>query len=582
VPVLAAHRRDLGEGWQEVVVPMSELNPGRQQFDRLIFRAFRQVANGKVLLDQIGFTAVDEAKEAAERAAILGRARPAPMAVDCRARATRISPFIYGTAGHGNPAPAQQWKLDFAARRWGGNPTSTYNWQLHAWNTGSDWFFENVGVPPYTSFLDQNRQHRTESFLTVPIMGWVAKDDASSSFRRDLVPGQARFDQWRPKAGDGRTADGKPLPAGPPTRTFVPAPPDFIAGWVKAIRARDAATGTRSVREYILDNEPMLWSSTHRGAHPEPVTYDELLDRTIRYATAIREVDPEALIAGPALWGWPAYHYSGLDAADNFRSKPDYRAHGSTFLLPWWLKRLQAHEQKTGKKLVDVVDVHFYPQAQGVYSEAGDAVAALRIRSTRALWDPTYDDESWIADRIELIPLLKRWIAENNPGLKIQIGEWSFGGEKHPSGGLATAEALGRFGALGVFAAFYWTLPPDGSPAFQAFRAYLDFDGAGGRFLDHSLPASAAPGTSLFASRDAEGKRAVLVVLNFSPTEAIAPALDLAGCGPVTGRRTFIYEPGGPGFALTDRPGGEVPPLPPSSISVVELHFGQVMPGALD
>ena len=57
---------------------------------------------------------------------------------------------------------------------------------------------------------------------------------------------------------------------------------------IEKIVAADAARGKRSVQMYILDNEPMLWNSTHRDVHPEPVTYDELLDRTVRYASAIR------------------------------------------------------------------------------------------------------------------------------------------------------------------------------------------------------------------------------------------------------------------------------------------------------
>ena len=52
------------------------------------------------------------------------------------------------------------------------------------------------------------------------------------------------------------------------------------------------------------------------------------------------------------------------------------------------------------------------------------------------------------------------------------------------SGALATAEALGRFAQFGVTSAFYWTYPPENSPAMWAFRAYRNFDGKGGHFLD--------------------------------------------------------------------------------------------------
>ena len=65
---------------------------------------------------------------------------------------------------------------------------------------------------------------------------------------------------------------------------------------------------------------------------------------------------------------------------------------------------------------------------------------ALRIRSVRALWDPAYRDESWIGEPVRLIPRLRDWIAKNAPGVRISIGEYNFGAEKHMSGGLAVAD----------------------------------------------------------------------------------------------------------------------------------------------
>ena len=184
---------------------------------------------------------------------------------------------------------------------------------------------------------------------------------------------------------------------------------------------------------------------SNRDVHPGPITYDELLDRTIRYGTAIRTADPQALIAGPAEWGWTGYLYSAQDSFVGTRQRPDRRAHGDVPLMPWYLKKLHDHEKATGTRVLDVFDVHFYPQGDGVYSEKADtSTAALRLRSTRALWDPTYKDESWIAEPIKLLPRLKEWVQQNYPGLKISLGEYSFGGEQHMSGGLAEAEALGR------------------------------------------------------------------------------------------------------------------------------------------
>ena len=200
----------------------------------------------------------------------------------------------------------------------------------------------------------------------------------------------------------------------------------------------------------------------------------------------------------------------------------DRRLHGDVPLIPWYLRKIQEYEQKNKTKILDLLDVHFYPQGDRIgIGEGGDtdpATAARRIRSTRSLWDPTYRDESWINERMQVLPLLRQWIAENHPGLGISIGEWNFGAETHMSGGLAVAEVLGRLGQHNVASAYYWTVPPDNSPAFWAFRAFRNFDDAGARFLDWSIPVQGeATLASLFGSRDADRQKIVAVLSTRPP-----------------------------------------------------------------
>ena len=157
-------------------------------------------------------------------------------------------------------------------------------------------------------------------------------------------------------------------------------------------------------------------------------------------------------------------------------------------------------------KLLDLLDVHFYSMARGLGigkdGQTDPATAALRIRATRSLWDPNYVDESWINERMRVLPLLREWIAQHHPGLGISIGEWNFGAETHMSGGLATAEVLGRFGTEGVTSAYYWTDPAPRSPAFWPFRAFRNFDDAGCHFLDWTVPAKGdVTLASMFSSR---------------------------------------------------------------------------------
>jgi hypothetical protein len=242
-------------------------------------------------------------------------------------------------------------------------------------------------------------------------------------------------------------------------------------------------------------------------------------------------------------------------------------------------------------RILDVLDVHIYPQAEGVQGPDGHGgdgggetdrkTNDLRFRTTRSLWDREYVDESWIKEAVYLIPRMKELIAQNYPGRAFQIGEYNFGAEAHPAGGVALAEALGRFALNGVSHAFYWTYPKTGTPAYWAFRAYRNYDGKGGHFLDRIVPSSSPSGTSLFASKDEAGKKWVIVALNFSADRPHEASIELKGCGAPAGGaagggalKSFVYSGGPQGFTAGDAKieGGAIKTkLPPYSVTVLEL-----------
>lgn len=605
VKVDAAHTAAQSGGWFDVRIPISELDPTFEPFDRIILHAFREVPDKVTLIDGVMLTKGSPQTSAVLDPGQFATPRGVKLTVACSAPAIKISPLIYGIAYLPSlEKEKSQWTMGATARRWGGNASSRYNWQLSTWNLDADWFFENKAADEsYAQFLADDEAHGVASALTVPILGWVAKDATSVSFPVSVFGSQGKTDPGLPEAGDGTEVSGAKIPPGPPSRTSVAAPPAFIKQWIEAIVAGDADAGRRRVQEYILGNEPMAWANTHRDVRTEPLGYDELLDRTIQYGTAIRQADPGAVIAGPAEWGWTGYFYSGKDAAVGFLRRPDRRAHDDLPLVEWYLRKLHDYEQRTGTRVLDVLDLHFYPQAEGVYGSGAnggtdDKTAALRLRSTRALWDPTYVDESWIKEPVRLLPRMKEWVDKDYPGRGISIGEWNFGGENHPTGALATAEALGRFAQFGVTSAYYWAHPHDGSPTLLGFAAYRDFDGKGARFLDWYVPSTtdapspspAQPGVSFFASRDREGRRMVAVAINMSQKEAVFATVDLTACGGVGGGGitsfdAYSYIAGrqdlAPWKTLPPRAPGVQQVLPPWSITVFDIHFAQPMPGAV-
>ena len=109
------------------------------------------------------------------------------------------------------------------------------------------------------------------------------------------------------------------------------------------------------------------------------------------------------------------------------------------------------YEETHGLRLLDYLDLHYYPQAVGVaLSRAGDAATqARRLRSTRSHWDPTYSDESWIGEPVTLIPRMRAWVERNYPGTRLAITEYNWGALDHINGALARPMCWASLGVKG-------------------------------------------------------------------------------------------------------------------------------------
>jgi hypothetical protein len=455
------------------------------------------------------------------RAALISyphRAGDVGCAVDRRAGTHPISPSIYGVAAADASALAG---LGATLNRVGGNSSSRYNWVIgHAWNAAADDRFQNGDYgSPTGSASDEavqlDRDHHVDTLLTVPALGWVARsaDSADRSIEVPAAGGPAidrdgRIAGYDPSANRRRTSV-RSLPTKPGRFVVDPDPTSPVVyqdEWVNHLVTRFGRAAAGGVRVYAVDNEPMLWSATHRDVHPAQMGYDDLIRVFDDYSSAIKAVDPTALVVGPESWGYLDLLYSALDRGeDNFRTHADRQAHGDVPLVVWFLRTIHRHDVARGARSLDVLTVHYYPQGEGASDASEPQTDARRLRSTRSLWDPTYVDESWIDDTVQLIPRLRRWVADEYPGTRIGITEYNFGGGRSISAGLAEAEALGIFGREGLFLATYWTTPERNSPAWFAFRMYRDADGShAAHFGETSIAAdSTSPRhVSCFASRE--------------------------------------------------------------------------------
>ena len=409
------------------------------------------------------------------------------VAIDLEARGHDISPAIYGVSFAGAEELAS---VPYPANRWGGNSVTRYNWQADVSNKASDWFFMNIPeasaepeqLPAGSTadvFVAESLDGGAVPLMTLPLIGWtpvgvrekrwgfsVAEYGAQDQTECTATGGAF----WcQPDAGNGYSG-GVKLTGNDPTDTSVAIDSNWVTDWVGHLGS--------AVRWFALDNEPMLWSETHFDVHPSPVSYDELWTRTADIGSAVKAARPDAVIFGPVVWGWCAYFFS---AADGCSAGADQAAHGGLPFLDWYLDRICEHEQNTGSRPVDVLDIHFYPQGgQALTAEGGAGLQALRLRSVKDLYDPAYVSESWIGQPVRLIPRMRELIDQRCPGLGLAVTEYNWG-QDGISSALAQAEVLAVFGREGVFAAMRWVVPDVGSRMEDAFRLFLDYDGAGAR-----------------------------------------------------------------------------------------------------
>ncbi|HEX3048767.1 MAG TPA: glycoside hydrolase family 44 protein [Bacillota bacterium] len=537
--------------WTEVNVKFKDLGAGNVIRD-LVFQDATPNGLPTFYIDDIELIASGPPPTPTPSVPVPGPA----LSINAAAAGRLINPDIYGM-NYAAEDLAQDLRLP--VRRWGGNSTTRYNWEIDVHNTGSDWFYENIadkgdapGESSADSFVNQNLRTNTKTIMTMPMIGWVPKARVENhpfdaGFKVSLYGPQKSTDTWDPDCGNGIRPDGTLITGNDPYDTSIEAGPDYVQGWIRHLISRFGSADQGGVQYYNLDNEPSLWNSTHRDVHPQPLGYDELRDRTYQFAAAIKQVDPSAKTLGPVEWGWTAYEYSALDGAPGgawWENPLDRNAHGGTPLVPWYLQQMQYYELTHGTRILDYLDLHYYPQANNVsLGGAGNAATkALRLRTTRSLWDPTYVDESWINQPVMLIPRMRQWVDQNYPGTKLAISEYNFGAAADINGALAQADVLGIFGREGLDLATLWSPPKFNDPLAFAFRMYRNYDGAGSAFGDLSVSSESVDQgkVSIYtALRRSDGALTIMVV-NKTNNDQICP-VNLAGFTPAGPAAVYQY-----------------------------------------
>ncbi len=397
-----------------------------------------------------------------------------------------ISPYIYGVN-----AELMEQDVKPGSVRAGGNRYTAYNWENNASNAGSDWknnsdnyFQQSVDKDkkdlPGCIALKLNevcRQKDAYSLMTLQLAGYVSADMNGEVTKDQAAPSE----RWKKV----ELVKGNDLSAKPDINDDTVYMDEFVNYLVKTLG--DSKNG--GINGYSLDNEPGLWKHTHSLVHPKQTGCEEIVEKSVTMAKAVKAIDPGADVFGPALFGYGAFtNFAGAGDWNKIKQdKPEYK-----WFIDYYLDEMKKAEEENGVRLLDVLDVHFYTEAKGACGERycnhfndPDCVYN-KLNATRSLWDDSYTEDSWITDTgaefLPILPALKRSIDTYYPDTKIAITEYDFGGAYDVCGAIAEADALGIFAQNEVYCANLFTM--DAQYQLAAIDLFRNYDGKGGAFGD--------------------------------------------------------------------------------------------------
>jgi hypothetical protein len=557
-----------------------------------------------------------------------------------------ISRLIYGVnskysdaAGWGPDLPPQ-----VALTRLGGNRWTAWNWENGWSNAGSDWYYSNdqyltTSTTPGAAVkpeADAAFAANTGLIVTLPIIGWSSKSISGINLPAPSAPNQTTpatpsSTYFQPMQAKNPAGAGSGVPHGNQGTLYAD---DFVK-WLDT-RYPGRATHATSPLLLSLDNEPDLWGSTHqeiRGRAPgnkevfvalNLTGQDELVSKSIASAAAAKDVNP-----GIQTMGFVSYGWWGLCTLQNNPPPPYTRPGGGIYnwYVDVYLDKMKQASDAQSRRLLDIFDFHWYPEAEGSGyhriigtwdPNAGENAPQdaqtqdARMQAPRSLWDPQYSESSWItrdtgSGPIRLLGRIKDSINTWNPGTRIAVTEWWYGRGGDISGGIAVADVLGIFAREGVYAATMWNLSDPNAPSYggsrtaamkavmAAFRAYLNYDGAGHGFGDTYLKTDVSDSAvtnraiqnervTAYASIDqSDPKGLIVIVINKSQTTAINTGFQVAHT--VRFDKAEVYQiTGGVGNCTGPTRQADIPitlknaftiALPPLSISTIVLKGSQ-------
>ncbi|HPE75164.1 MAG TPA: glycoside hydrolase family 44 protein [Draconibacterium sp.] len=313
--------------------------------------------------------------------------QPVQITVNANSGKKQFSPYIFGKnnvlpSTFLNNGTNDEIKKSLEAgvrfvRQSGGNNSTKYNWRLKL-SSHPDWY-NNV----YANNWDAAAKNLTDKLPGVQGMwSFQLLGKVASNTNNNFPDWNYNQSKWWEGVNQNLAGGGIVNPAGT-NKALVEGNPDlYLMNWPadSTVGILDHWFGTDGLgydstyyRYWSMDNEIEIWSGTHDDVMKTQIPAEEFMQLYFKVAKAARSKYPGIKLSGPVPaneWQW--YRY-GSDAISYNGKKYCW--------LEYFILRIAEEEKATGIKLLDVLDIHYYP---------GSSDATKLVQFYRVFFDRNY------------------------------------------------------------------------------------------------------------------------------------------------------------------------------------------------
>lgn len=482
------------------------------------------------------------------------------VSIDATKDVKPISPYIYGRNIDGIDGKTAELSEDDIAtietmneagvrfmRANNGNNSTRYNWRKKL-TVHPDWY-NNVEPIDWdiTAQKIQENMPYTNAMYAFQLTGYAASTreynfpDWDFYINHDKNWAKATLDL----AGGGEVSeDGQTLIKAGDYRLYTESwPADSTVGIIDHWK-NELKYDMGRFQYWSMDNEMEIWAGTHSDLQLD-VTGDFLVERYIDVAKKARDAWPGIKLTGPVVaneWYWCSIAYKG--GTSGRIKKSDSGEDRDYCWLEYFIKKVAAAQKASGKRLIDVFDIHWYPdekkyddqvQWHRVFFDTNYVYpGANSIKQVNGGWDETITKE-FIFKRIN--DWLDKYFGKDH-GITLALTETDLGTAGDPmTTALIYASWLGTFMNNGVEIFTPWTWREGMYEVLHLFSRYNHENRVAAVSSNDSLVSAYASVnkdknglTVIFVNRDKSTAQSVDVdVSNYEIADGEARTLTLAG-----------------------------------------------------